>query len=350
MNNSMRLALSDLIKGHDLEGARMGEVFAQLMHGKIDERVASGFLCALATKGESAEELAAAARVMRDLSSSVPLHTHEHLVDTCGTGGDGAGLFNISTAAALVAAAGGARVAKHGNRAASSHSGSADALEQLGLEINLSAQQIGRCVDETGIGFMFAPLHHSAMKAMAPIRKALAVPTLFNLLGPLTNPAGAKRQLLGVGQQSKAQLMADTLARLGCEHALIVHSADGLDEISICAETQLIELKAGEISYRSIKPDDFSMEMHKDLQPLLASTPKQSADLIRAAIEPSNARNRHPASAIVALNGGAALYVASCSQSLKDGVHMAEDLLCSGQVKQKLSEWIECARLVATLT
>ena len=348
MGADLHTALTEVMRSKHLDAEAMRKAFAVLMSADTDPCVASGFLCALATKGETAEELAAAAEVMRKLCVPVSLQDSKHVVDTCGTGGDGSNLFNVSTAAALVAASGGAHVAKHGNRAASGKTGSADVLEALGLAINLSPTQVARCVNQIGIGFMFAPLHHAAMKHIVPVRQALKVPTLFNLLGPLSHPAGAKRQLLGVGREDKMQLMADTLLRLQTEHAMVVHSNDGLDEISGADITRVIEVKAGKARHYEICPEDFSIPRLHDLDALRVSTPKQSAAVIRAAIDPANARERHPASVMVALNGGAALYVAGLCHALKDGVAMAEDLLCSGQVKTKLSDWLSCVRTMGS--
>lgn len=345
MNNALNVALLELIEGRAISAEVMRASFTELMGGSASEAVVGGFLCALAAKGESAEELAVAAKVMRSLSTPVPVTERKDLLDTCGTGGDGAGLFNISTAAALVAAAGGARVAKHGNRAASSHSGSADVLEALGLNLELNAEQVGRCVDEVGIGFLFAPHHHSAMKAVAPTRRALGIPTLFNLLGPLANPAGAMCQLLGVNRAKHMKLMADTLSLLGCNRAMVVHSEDGLDEISISAATQVIEIRAAQSKDYRIQPTDFALDQLQSLDVLRVDTPQDSAALIRVAISPKHARERHPAASIVAMNGGAALYVAGISETLRAGVQMAEDLLCSGQVQTKLREWIELSHL-----
>jgi anthranilate phosphoribosyltransferase len=347
--NALHAALKEITRGNYLDEQAMREAFTELMRPGADMCLASGFLCALSARVESAQELAAATMVMRSLCTPVPLPPDLPTLDTCGTGGDGAGLFNVSTAAALVAAAGGAYVVKHGNRAASGKTGSADVLEALGLNIALEAEQVGRCVNEVGIGFMFAPMHHAAMKNIIPVRQALGVPTLFNLLGPLSNPAGARRQLLGVGRADRMELMAETLLLLGCEHVLIVHSEDGLDEISPAASTKIIELKNGNSSHYQLVPEDFSMKRFDGLQALCADSPARSADLIGIAINPAHARERHPASMMVALNGGAALYVGGQARTLKDGVAMAEDLLCSGQVKTKLGEWLACVRAIAPL-
>lgn len=347
MTEVVRTALREVVAGRSVAPDVLRSAFVEIMDGDVPQALTGGLLCALATRNESAEELASIAGLMRTLSTEVPLDDRANLLDTCGTGGDGAGLFNVSTAAALVAASGGARVAKHGNRAASGYSGSADVLERLGLPLTLTPGQVGRCIEDVGIGFMFAPMHHGAMKAVAPVRQSLGVPTLFNLLGPLTNPAGAKRQLLGVGRIDKTQLMARALLLLGCERALVVHSEDGLDELSIADTTHVIELKDGKLLDYRVAPSDFDVPGMTDLDGLRAASPDASAELVRTALNPKHARARHPASLMVGLNAGAALYVAGVSETLKGGIVLADDLLCSGQAKTKLQEWIDYARVCA---
>lgn len=258
---SFKHTLNQLLQQQDLSFDEMNTLMHQVMAGELTPAQIAAVLVALRMKGESVNEIAAAATVMRQLSSKVTLQQTDYLIDTCGTGGDGIQTFNISTASALVAAAAGARVAKHGGRSVSSTCGSADVLEKLGVNVSLNADQVAACVNQTGIGFMFAPNHHSAMKHAAPVRRELGVRTLFNLLGPLTNPAGANRQVLGVFDQSLTGKIAQVLKQLGSEHVMVVHGADGMDEISISTETYIAELKAGEIHEYRISPQTFGFPL-----------------------------------------------------------------------------------------
>ncbi|MDH3561618.1 MAG: anthranilate phosphoribosyltransferase, partial [Gammaproteobacteria bacterium] len=289
-----------------------------------------GFLVGLRMKGESVDEIAAAARVMRELATPVDV-SGPHLVDTCGTGGDGSSTFNISTASALVAAAAGARVAKHGNRSVSSSSGSADVLEAAGVRLDLTPQQVAACIAQVGVGFLFAPQHHSAMKHAIGPRKEMGVRSVFNLLGPLTNPAGAPNQVLGVFSDDWVEPLAQVLKRLGSEHVLVVHAEDGLDEISIGAPTHVAELKDGEISVYSVTPEDFGLQ-RADVASLAVADAQQSLAMIRDVLE----NRAGPARDIVTLNAGAAIYAAGLAASLADGVARAGEVLQSGKAKATL--------------
>ena len=340
-STEIQAALAELVAGRDLRRKQMASLVRHIMQGEATPAQIGGLLVALSMKGETVEEISAAAEVMRELSLRVEF-SGEHLVDTCGTGGDGAGLFNISTGAAFVAAAGGAHVAKHGNRAASSKSGSADVLEALGASLELSPQQVLRCIEEIGVGFLFAPRHHEAMKHAVGPRRELALRTLFNLLGPLTNPAGAKRQVLGVFDLRWLRPVAEALGMLGSEHVLVVHSEDGLDEISIAAPTRMAELKGGEVREFSIGPEDFDIAV-SSTEGLTAADPQASAALLQDGLR----GKRQDAADILALNGGAALYVAGVAGTLAQGVALARDLLASGQAAEKLKEFVAFTRFAS---
>src|SRR5512135_1494558 len=252
--------LTHLIERQDLPFADMRELMQQIMGGHLTTVQISAVLVALRMKGETVDEIAAAAEVMRDLSSKVEVKQAEHLIDTCGTGGDGAQTFNISTASALVAAAAGAHVAKHGGRSVSSKCGSADVLEKLGVNVNITPEKVAHCVDSIGVGFMFAPNHHSAMRHSAPVRKELGVRTIFNMLGPLTNPASAQNQVTGVFRRDLTVKLAEVLRKLGSAHVMVVHGSDGMDEISISAPTFVAELKDGKVSEYTVSPEQFGLE------------------------------------------------------------------------------------------
>jgi anthranilate phosphoribosyltransferase len=286
-------------------------------------------------KGETVEEVAAAAAVMRELSTRVEVDK-EHLVDTCGTGGDASGSFNISTASAFVVAAAGGRVAKHGNRSVSSKSGSADVLEAAGVNLELSPEQVARCVNEVGVGFMFAPLHHSAMKHAIGPRREMAVRTIFNVLGPLTNPAGAPNQVLGVFSNDWVEPLARVLQQLGSNHVLVVHADDGLDEISIGSVTHVAELRDGEISTYTVQPEDFGMQ-RADLSAIRAEDAGHSLAIIKSVL----ANEEGPARDIVCLNAGAAIYAAGLTGSLAEGVARAGDVIASGEAAAKLEQLIK---------
>ncbi|MCG8325724.1 MAG: anthranilate phosphoribosyltransferase [Thiotrichales bacterium] len=334
----IQTAINTVINHNDLPGAAMQSVMQSIMTGACTDAQIAGFLVALRMKGESVDEISAAARVMRELSAHVNVDK-AHLVDTCGTGGDGANTFNISTTSAFVAAAGGARVAKHGNRSVSSKSGSADLLEAAGMRLDLSPEQVGECIDKAGIGFMFAPMHHSAMKHAIGPRKELGTRTLFNLLGPLTNPAGAPNQVLGVFAGHWQQPLAEVLQQLGSEHVLVVHSGDGMDEISLSAGTRICELKDGAIETYSIQPEDFNLETAS--QDMIAV---DSVDTSLATMQSVLDDEAGPARDIVCMNAGAALYAANVAADLKAGVTLAGEVIASGKARKKLEALISVSQ------
>ena len=326
--------LTLLLQRHDLPREAMLTAMRAVMGGEWTSAQIAGMLVALRTKGESVTEIAAAAEVMRELSTKVPLAGVEHLVDTCGTGGDGAHTFNISTAAAFVAAACGARVAKHGGRSVSSTSGSADVLEALGVNVNLAPEQVADAVKKIGVGFMFAPNHHSAMKHAAPVRRELGVRTLFNLLGPMTNPAGAPNQVLGVFSRALTGTLARVLQTLGSRHVLVVHAEEGLDEISLASPTYVAELKDGHVSEYELEPGVFGLPQVAASE-LVVNGVDEAVGMLRAALE-----NRHPgAAAMVALNAGAAVYVAGRAASLADGVAQAQRAIASLAARDVLEHY-----------
>ena len=329
-------ALARVVERQDLSTDEMIDVMRQIMTGQCDPAQVGGFLVALRMKSESIDEIVGAVTVMRELADGVPV-TDKHAVDIVGTGGDGANLFNVSTASALVVAAAGGVVAKHGNRGVSSNSGSADVLEAAGVNLQLSSEQVARCIDELGVGFMFAPMHHSAMKHAIGPRKALGMRTLFNILGPLTNPAGVKKQLIGVFTQALLRPVAEVLQRMGAEHILVVHSQDGLDEISLASTTWACELKNGEIKEFIITPDELGIRSQV-LSGLEVESAEQSLALIRDALGKRESEAGKKAADILALNAGAAIYVADLASSLSQGVHMAEDAIYSGLALEKLRE------------
>ncbi len=315
-----------------------------VMSGEATNAQIGGLLVGLRMKGETTQEIAGAAEVMRELATPVT-PTVGNLVDLVGTGGDGANLFNVSTAASFVVAAAGANVAKHGNRGVSSSSGSSDVLEHLGMPLDLAPEQVARAIDEVGVGFMFAPAHHSAMRHAVGPRKELGLRTIFNVLGPLTNPAGVKRQVVGVFSQALCEPIAQVLKMLGAEHVLVVHSEDGLDEISIAAHTWVTELYAGNIETFRISPDEFSIEV-RDLDGLSVNGAAASAQLIKAALSGDKDPVARTAADMLALNAGATIYVADVAATLADGVAMAEDALASGLAAQKLQEFIDFTQLM----
>lgn len=327
----VKTALTALIGKRDLTREEMLSVMRQIMQGELTPVQIAGILVGLRAKGETVTEIAAAAHVMRELSTKVPVGDAEHLVDTCGTGGDGAHTFNISTAAAFAAAAAGARVAKHGGRSVSSTCGSADVLEALGVNVNLTPEQVAQSVQEIGVGFMFAPNHHSAMKHAAPVRRELGVRTLFNLLGPMTNPAGAKNQVMGVFHRELVPKLAQVLKELGSRHVMVVHAADGLDEISLDGDTFVAELRDGKITEYTLNPRQFGLDPCPS-ERLAVHNIDEAKALLLAALG-----NRHgPARDIVALNAGAAIYVSGAATSLSDGIAQARAAIESGAAKAKL--------------
>ena len=318
----------------------------QIMQGELTPVQIAGVLVALRAKGETVNEIAAAAEVMRALSTKVIVADNEHLVDTCGTGGDSHHTFNISTTSAFVAAAAGAKVAKHGGRSVSSTCGSADVLEALGVNVNLTPDQVARSIAEVGLGFMFAPNHHSAMKHAAPVRRELGVRTLFNLLGPMTNPAGAKNQLMGVFKPELVSMLAHVLQSLGSHHVMVVHGSDGMDEISLAAETHVAELKSGKIFEYKLTPDEYGFAVSES-SALIVRSVTEAKELMLAVLN----NKQGPARDIVALNAGAAIYVAGITPDLKAGVARAEQMLNSGAAQQKLNQLVAfSAQFTADLT
>lgn len=330
----IQTAIKAMIARQDLTGDEMTTVMRQIMTGECTPSQIGGFLVGLHMKGESVDEISAAARVMRELATRVEVDD-EHLVDTAGTGGDSSGSFNISTASALVAAAAGARVAKHGNRSMTSNSGSADVLEAAGVKLDISPEKVGECVERVGVGFMFAPAHHGAMKHAIGARKELAVRTVFNVLGPLTNPARAPNQVIGVFHPELVELMANVLKQLGSRHVMVVHAEDGMDEISISAPTRVAELKDGEVSSYRITPTDFGMET-ASLDTLRVGSAEESLAMIRAVF----ADQSGPARDIVCLNAGAAIYVAGCADSLAAGIEVAASAISSGKAAEVLDNLV----------
>lgn len=336
---SAKDALHKLIGHSDLTTDEMLEVMSQIMHGTYTPAQMAGILIALRMKGETVEEITAAAQVMRELSTKVQVRSDVHLVDTCGTGGDGIQTFNVSTASAFVAAAAGAKVAKHGGRSVSSACGSADVLEALGVNVNLTPHQVAKCVDEIGIGFMFAPNHHGAMKHAAPVRRELGVRTLFNVLGPLTNPAGAKRQVVGVFDRTLTGKLAHVLQRLGSEHVLVVHGADGMDEISFSGDTHVAELHAGEIREYVLNPVQFGMPLHR-VEDIRVRNVDESKTILLDVLS----GRPGPARDIVLLNAGAAIYVAGLAQTLSQAITLAAKAIDEGGAAHKLHQLAACTR------
>ncbi|MDX8378926.1 MAG: anthranilate phosphoribosyltransferase [Gallionella sp.] len=331
--------LTQLIERQDLPYAEMHELMAKIMGGQLTPAQVAAVLVALRMKGETVSEIAAAASVMRELSRKVNVRHTAHLIDTCGTGGDGAQTFNISTASALVAAAAGAHVAKHGGRSVSSTCGSADVLEKLGVNVNLTPEQVAQCVDNIGIGFMFAPNHHSAMKHAAPVRRELGVRTLFNLLGPLTNPARAQNQVLGVFHKSLTVKLAQVLNKLGSQHVLVVHGADGMDEITISSETQIAELKKGYIQEYTVTPEQFGLSRARNDQ-LRVSNADEACHMLLAVLNNVPGAPRD----IVQMNAGAAIYVAGLSTTLSLGITRAAEVIADGGAKMMLDQLIQTSQ------
>jgi len=324
-------ALNRLIDGNELFYDEMRTVMRQIMTGELTPVQTAAILIGLRVKIESVSEIAAAASVMRELATPVAVKRREHLIDTCGTGGDGAHTFNISTTAAFVTAAAGARVAKHGNRSVSSSSGSADVLEALGVNLKLSAEQVADCIDDIGLGFMFAPNHHSAMKNVVPIRRELGVRTIFNILGPLTNPANAENQLMGVFHPDLVGIQARVLKQLGSRHVMVVHGKDGLDEISLMDTTLIAELKNGDIAEYEFDPRTLGFSFCEPAA-LTARDATHSKQIIEAVL----ADTAGPCRDIVVLNAGAAIYTADVASSLPEGIALARQALSSGAARAKL--------------
>ncbi|MET0046315.1 MAG: anthranilate phosphoribosyltransferase [Sedimenticola sp.] len=330
----MPQAINHVLGHHDLSGEQMTEVMRTIMTGGATPAQIGGFLIGLRMKGETVSEIAAAASVMRELATKVEVSS-DHLVDTCGTGGDASGTFNISTASAFVTAAAGASVAKHGNRSISSKSGSADVLEAAGVNLNLTPEQVAQCVDEVGVGFMFAPAHHGAMKHAIGPRKEMGARTIFNVLGPLTNPASAPNQVLGVFSDELLDPMANVLQKLGSNHVMVVHARDGLDEISVGEKTEVAELKDGRVRRFSVQPEDFGMN-RTPIDSLKAADAAESLGIIRSVLED----NAGPARDIVCLNAGAAIYTSGLAGTLVDGVEKASEAIASGEARSRLDKLI----------
>ena len=336
-------ALTKIVEGNDLTQEEAAEVFRQIMSGETTEGQIGAMLAALRVKGETPAEIAGAAITMRELSTKVRV-TSDVVVDTCGTGGSGSKLFNISTAAAFVAASAGAKVAKHGNRKMTSFSGSADVLEAAGVSLALSPEQIGACIDDIGVGFMFAQAHHSAMRFAGPVRQQIGIRTLMNVLGPMTNPAGAKRQVIGVFSEQWQLPVAQVLQLLGSEHAMVVHS-QGLDEIRLDASTHVVELKHDDIFEYDISPADFGFTPRTadEYAGLVADSAETSLALVRQSLSD----DASAAADIVALNAGAAIYVSGVANTLANGVAMAQDAISSGMAKERLAELVRISSLMA---
>ncbi len=331
---NIQQALNKLLDKQDLTGEQMREVMSIIMTGGATDAQIGGFLIALRCKGESVDEITAAASVMRELATKVPVYG-KHVIDTCGTGGDGANTFNISTTCAFVVAAAGGQVAKHGNRSVSSSSGSADVLEAAGVNLNLTAEQVAQCVDEIGVGFLFAPKHHSAMKYAIGPRKEMGVRTLFNLLGPLSNPAETANQLIGVFSSDWIEPLAQVLKKLGSQHVLIVNAEDGLDEISIASASNIAELKDGVISTYQISPEQFDLQ-RASLASLAVDGAESSLTLLKAVLN----NQTGAAKDIVVLNAGAAIYAANLVTTLEDGIKKAQQMIENGSALEKFNALI----------
>ena len=331
-------AIKAVISRQNLNESEMHDVMSSIMTGQTTDAQIGAFLVGLSMKGETIEEITASAKVMRALATSVKLSSDEFLVDTCGTGGDGLGLFNISTASAFVVAAAGGKVAKHGNRSISSKSGSADVLEAAGINLSLNPELISQCIEEIGVGFMFAPAHHSAMKHAIGPRKELAIRTIFNVLGPLTNPAKAPNQIMGVFDKNLVEPIANVLKGLNSRHVMVVHSEDGLDEFSIANKTYVAELKDNKISTYTVHPHDFGLE-EGSLDSIQAENAEQSLALIHEAFSGKQGEARD----IIALNAGAAIYVSGLVNSLEEGITKANQILSEGSAQDKLDAYIHAS-------
>jgi anthranilate phosphoribosyltransferase len=335
-------ALVRCIEHREIFQDEMLSLWRRLMSGDLTPVQIAALLMGLRVKKETIGEIAAAAQIMREFSTKVELADRTNLVDLCGTGGDGAGTFNISTAAMFVAAAAGARVAKHGGRSVSSGSGSADVLEALGASITLSPQAVAKCIEATGIGFMFAPSHHAAMKHAAPVRKELGVRTIFNILGPLTNPAGAPNQVMGVFHADLVGIQVRVLKQLGSNHVLVVHGKDGMDEVSLGAATLVGELRDGAVREYEIHPEDYGLSMVSN-RGLRVGNALESKSMMLEALDDREGTPRE----IVVFNAGVALYAANVADSIGDGIARARSALASGAAKKKLVEFVEVTRKLA---
>jgi len=333
---NIRTAINQLTSGLDLSLEEMVAVMRDIMSGATTDAQNAAFLVGLQMKGVKAPELLGGATVMRELATPVQVADRTHLVDTCGTGGSGSNKFNVSTASAIVAAAAGAKVAKHGNRSATSVSGSADVLKAAGVRLDLTPEEVGRAIDEVGVGFLFAPAHHSAMKHVITARREIGVRTVFNLLGPLTNPAGAPNQVLGVFDAAWMPIILEVLSALGSRHVLVVSAQDGLAEISIAAPTRVGELKDGSIREYTVSPDEFGISPYPDFKALQVDSAEASLARVKAALDGSE----QAATDIVALNAGAAIYSANLVADLGAGVARAREVIASGAAAKKLDELV----------
>lgn len=338
---NFRSALNEVINGGDLPDSTMRAVMQDMMSGKLTDAQIGGFLVALRMKGETIEEISAAAAVMREFAVRVHVD-HPHLVDIVGTGGDGARTFNISTAASFVIAAAGGKVAKHNNRSISGISGSADVLEQAGVKLGLKPEHVADCINRIGVGYMFAPAHHPATRYAAGPRRELATRSIFNLLGPLTNPAYVKRQLIGVYQADMLDVFARVLQRLGSEHSMVARSLDGLDEISNSSATEVVELKDGHIAKYQVTPQQFGIQSGA-LSDLIINSAEESRDMMLSVLED----NPGPARDVVLLNAGAAIYVAGLTPDMEQGVELAGQAIASGQALKKLQELVSLTTRLA---
>tara|TARA_B100000405_G_scaffold78142_1_gene54156 strand:+ start:1166 stop:2182 length:1017 start_codon:yes stop_codon:yes gene_type:complete len=328
-------AISQVSARRNLTREDMSEIILEILEGKVTDAQIGAFLIALSMKGETVDEVLGAVGVMRDLSTKVEID-EPNLIDTCGTGGTGIGIFNVSTTSALVASSCGAKIAKHGNRSATRKSGSADLLEQAGVSLSLTPEQVASCIQEIGLGFMFAQAHHSAMRHVVGPRKEIGQKSIFNVLGPLTNPASAKRQVLGVYDKKWMTPLAEVLDELGSEHLLIVHSRDGLDEISLASPTYMTEMRDGKISEYEVSPEDFNFETDT-LEGLQVNSPQESLDLAKLALQGEHKK----ASSMICMTAGAALYVSDIANSLESGVELAKRSVESGEGLKKLNQLVE---------
>jgi|TARA_B110000971_G_scaffold173411_1_gene178385 anthranilate phosphoribosyltransferase len=331
----IQTAIKSAIAGQDLSQLDMSAVMNQIMTGECTPAQIGGFLVGMRMKGETVDEITAAAMVMRELSTRVNVDL-DNLVDTCGTGGDASGSFNISTASAIVTAAAGAHVAKHGNRSVSGATGSADVLEAAGVNLNITPEQVGDCISQVGVGFMFAQKHHSAMRHAIGPRKEMAVRTIFNVLGPLTNPASAPNQVIGVFDKALVEPIARVLGQLGSRHVMVAHSEDGMDEVSVSAVTHIAELKDGDVRTYSVSPSDFGLEL-SNIAALKVETVEQSLAVIQAVL----ANISGPARDIVCVNAGAAIYVSGVTDSWQAGVKMAQSVIADGKAAETLQKLVE---------
>ncbi|MFW1841837.1 anthranilate phosphoribosyltransferase [Acinetobacter pittii] len=333
---NIQQALNHITKNIHLTQPQMEEIMRSIMQGEATEAQIGALMMGLRMKGESIDEMTAAARVMREFAIKIDVSDIKHLVDIVGTGGDGQNLFNVSTASSFVIAAAGATIAKHGNRGVSSKSGSSDLLEQAGIHLDLDMQQTERCIREMGVGFLFAPNHHKAMKYAAGPRRELGIRSIFNLLGPLTNPAGVKRFVIGVFSDELCRPIAEVMKQLGAEHVMVVHSKDGLDEISLAAPTAIAELKDGEITEWTLNPEDVGIES-QTLNGLVVADAAASLKLIKDALGKNKTDIGEKAANMIALNAGAGIYVSGITKTYARAVTFAQDIIYGGQALEKMS-------------